>query len=204
MDWLGTMEWLLVATGFTGCLTLGFLCRRLYCWLRPPLAISVYFSPKGGCTEAIVQAISRARREILVQAFSFTSRPIAQALIDAKARGLDVAILLDRSQELETHSELKELLGEGLAPLIDAEHASAHNKVLIIDGKVVVTGSFNFTNQAEHENAENVVIIQGHLELARSYRQNFLEHKTHSEPASRKALGIVGGSERPASERKVA
>src|SRR5947208_10313211 len=98
MDWLGTVEWLLVATGFTGCLMVIFLGRKVYQWFRPPLAVSVFFSPKGGCTEAVVHAINRARREICMQAYSFTSKPIAQALIDAKTRGLDVTILLDRSQ----------------------------------------------------------------------------------------------------------
>src|SRR5262249_54841354 len=119
---------------------------------------------------------------------SFTSKPIAEALVDAKARGLHVDVLLDRANEQETYSELSELLGEGLVPLIDAEHAIAHNKILLIDGKTILTGSFNFTNQAEHENAENLVIIQGHPELARAYRQNFLEHKAHSKPANRKAV----------------
>jgi phosphatidylserine/phosphatidylglycerophosphate/cardiolipin synthase-like enzyme len=182
------MEYILLATGVTGAWTMVFLIRWFYRWWRAPLVVSAHFSPKGGCTEAIVHHIRKSRHEVLLQAYSFTSHPIAEALVDAKTRGLHVEILLDRANEQESYSELKELLGDGLTPLIDAEHAIAHNKILILDGKTILTGSFNFTNQAEHENAENLVIIQGHPELARAYRQNFLEHKAHSKPANRKAL----------------
>lgn len=189
------MMWVLIATGFTGALTLVFLARRIHAWWRPPLALAVHYSPKGGCTDAVVAHIKRARHEVLMQAYSFTSKPIAEALVDAKTRGLHVDIVLDRSNEQETYSELKDLLGEGLVPYIDAQHAIAHNKVMILDGKTVLTGSFNFTNQAEHENAENLLIIEGHPELARAYRQNFLEHKSHSQPAQK---GKSGGEKHKA------
>lgn len=197
------MEHLLLATGFTGGLTLIFICRWFYRWLKTPLALGVHFSPKGGCTETVVKHIRRARHEILLQAYSFTSKPIAEALVDAKGRGLQVDILLDRSNEQESYSELKDLLGEGLVPLIDAEHAIAHNKVLILDGATVVTGSFNFTHQAEAENAENLIVIQGHPELARAYRQNFLEHKAHSKPAQR-SKSKLASPHAHADERKAA
>jgi len=178
--------WLLLATGFTGGLTFVFLFRRLYHWLVTPLSLAVYFSPKGGCQEAMVREIQRARREILVQAYSFTADPLTYGLVDAKKRGVNVEILLDRSNEQEQYSDLRILLDQGLAPLIDAKHAIAHNKVMIIDQRVVVTGSYNFTNQAENENAENVVIIKGNRSLIQSYRANFLEHKSHCQAAQLK------------------
>jgi phosphatidylserine/phosphatidylglycerophosphate/cardiolipin synthase-like enzyme len=163
------------------------------------LVLSVHFSPKGGCTETIVRHVRRARQEVLVQAYSFTSRPIAEALVDAKTRGLNVDILLDRSHEQESSIDLTELLGEGMTPLIDAEHAIAHNKVIILDGRVVLTGSFNFTHQAEEENAENLVVIEGHPEIARAYRQNFLEHKAHAKPFQRsKSKAAASAGERKA------
>ena len=67
-------------------------------------AISVYFSPRGGCTAAVVDALDRAKQSIRVQAYSFTSAPIAKAVVDAKRRGLDVEILLDKSQRTEKYS----------------------------------------------------------------------------------------------------
>src|SRR4051794_40139647 len=84
----GAMTWLLMATGFSGGLTFIFMARRVHGWFVTPLTINVHHSPKGGCTDAIVAELKKARREILVQAYSFTSKPIAQALIEAKARGL--------------------------------------------------------------------------------------------------------------------
>jgi phosphatidylserine/phosphatidylglycerophosphate/cardiolipin synthase-like enzyme len=71
-------------------------------------------------------------------------------------------------------------LEQGLAPVIDPHHAIAHNKVMILDGHTLLTGSFNFTHHAESDNAENLLIIKGHPELVRTYRQNFTEHKTHA------------------------
>jgi phosphatidylserine/phosphatidylglycerophosphate/cardiolipin synthase-like enzyme len=174
------MDGLLLATGFTGAFTLLFLVRKLYRLVTIPPSITSHYSPHGGCTEVIVRELSSARREILVLAYSFTSREISQALIDAKMRGVHVQIILDHSNEKELHTELHFMIEQGLAPLIDAEHAIAHNKVMIIDGHKVLTGSFNFTNQAERENAENLLVLEGQRELAQRYHANFLVHKGHA------------------------
>jgi phosphatidylserine/phosphatidylglycerophosphate/cardiolipin synthase-like enzyme len=190
------LPWLLLATGFTGALTLAFLARSLLRRLGTPPSVRVHFSPKGGCTEAIVRELKAARREVLVQAYSFTADPITYGLIEAKKRGVEVKVLLDRSNEKESYSDLKIFLEHGLTPLIDASHAIAHNKIMIIDQRTVITGSFNFTNQAEHENAENLLIITGHPELVRAYHQNFEAHKAHCQPPQVKA--------EPAAARKAA
>jgi phosphatidylserine/phosphatidylglycerophosphate/cardiolipin synthase-like enzyme len=181
------MDWVLMATGFTGALTLVFLVRGAYRRLGWVPSLTAHFSPKGGCTEAIVGELKRARREVLVQAYSFTSDALTNELIEAKKRGVDVEILLDKSNEAERYSDLHILVEHGLAPLIDAHHAIAHNKVMIIDRRTLVTGSFNFTNQAEHENAENLLIVKGRPELVQAYRENFAAHKAHSQPAEVKA-----------------
>src|SRR5690242_18118216 len=116
------MAWLIAATGFTGALTLIYLLRRIHGYFHAPTSLEVYHSPKGGCTEAVVREISHAGREVLVLAYSFTSKPIAQALMEAKARGVHVEIVLDRSNEQEAYSELGDFLHKGLATLIDAHH----------------------------------------------------------------------------------
>jgi phosphatidylserine/phosphatidylglycerophosphate/cardiolipin synthase-like enzyme len=181
------MVWIYMATGFTGAWTLLFLLRaglRRLGWIP---STAVFFSPKGGCQDAIVKELKAARREILVQAYSFTADPLTFALVDAKKRGVHVEIILDKSNETERYSDLHIFLEKGLAPLIDAHHAIAHNKVMIVDRKTVITGSFNFTNQAETENAENLVILKGHADLVAAYRQSFLAHKAHSQAAEIKA-----------------
>src|SRR3954452_20251850 len=141
------MTYLFLATGFTGALTLVYLLRLLAAWWYGPAVLEVYHSPHGGCTDAVVREIGRARKEVLVQAYSFTSKAIAQALLDAKTRGVHIEILLDRSNEQEAYSELGLFLEKGLAPQIDAHHAIAHNKVMLIDRATILTGSFNFTRQ---------------------------------------------------------
>ncbi|MDB5310508.1 MAG: phospholipase [Gemmataceae bacterium] len=153
------------------------LVIRHWFYLEP--AIVAHFSPKGGCTAALVGELAAARREILVQAYSFTNPDIAQALIAAARRRVRVVVLLDRSNETESYSALGDLKTHGLEVWIDAEHAIAHNKVMVIDGRTVVTGSFNFTRQAENENAENLLILRNHLDLASQYRANFHSHRGH-------------------------
>jgi phosphatidylserine/phosphatidylglycerophosphate/cardiolipin synthase-like enzyme len=189
------MDWLLIATGFTGALTLLYLLRTAYhAWFTPP-SLDPHFSPKGGCTDAIVREIQRARREILVLAYSFTSKSIAQALVDAKLRGVHVDIVLDFSNEHEVYSDLHFFLEQGLAPLIDAHHAIAHNKVMIIDNRTLLTGSFNFTQHAENDNGENLLVIKGHPELIRAYKENFHSHKAHARaPEVKAAVGHGGES----------
>ena len=184
---MDAMEWLLLATGFTGALTLLYLLRIAHhAWFTPP-SLEPHFSPKGGCTDAIVREIQRARREVLVLAYSFTSKAIAQALVDAKLRGVHVDIVLDFSNEHEVYSDLHFFLEQGLTPMIDAHHAIAHNKVMIIDNRTLLTGSFNFTQHAENDNAENLLVIKGHPELVHVYKQDFATHKAHARPAEVKA-----------------
>ena len=146
--------------------------------------VQAFFSPKGGCTEAIVEAIGTATQSVLVQAFSFTSDPIRNALIAAKRRGVEVRVILDRQASEEPHSELKNLLKGGVLVWLDGEHPIAHNKIIIIDRRTVVTGSFNFTRQAETGNAENVLVIN-HPELAVRYADNWDLHLSHSDRAKR-------------------
>ena len=173
------LEYLLIGVGFTGALTLRHIVRWIGHHFYTPPSIHASFSPKGGCTQIIVNEIRKARHEILVQAYSFTCPDIAVALIDAKKRGVKITILLDRSNEKETHSELQILAEHNLWPLIDAHHAIAHNKIMIVDRRTLLTGSFNFTRQAEHENAENLLVLHGHWELIDAYRKNFLAHLEH-------------------------
>jgi len=194
--WLGM--WLEIATGFTGALTLLFLLRAGHRRFGTTPSVAAHFSPKGGCQAALLQELKSARREILVQAYSFTADPLTFALVEAKKRGVHVDIVLDKSNEVERYSDLRIFLDQGLAPTVDHNHSIAHNKVMIIDGKTLVTGSYNFTKQAEDENAENLLIFKGHPELVRAYRQNFLAHKAHSKPAQLKQPVETHGAARKA------
>ena len=141
---------------------------------------SVFFSPKGGCTEAIIKELDRSETSVLVQAYSFTSAPIAKALLNAHKRGVKVEVILDKSQRREKYSSADFMANSGIPTKIDAVHAIAHNKVMVIDGEVVITGSFNFTRAAEEKNAENLLVIRDKA-LAAKYLKNWQEHAMHSE-----------------------
>jgi phosphatidylserine/phosphatidylglycerophosphate/cardiolipin synthase-like enzyme len=163
----------------------------------PP--VEVYFSPRGGCTEAVVGEIESAKSTILVQAYSFTSAPIAQALVGAHQRGVEVAVILDRSQETEKYSSADFVLHAGIPTRIDGHHAIAHNKIMILDGRTVITGSFNFTKAAEESNAENLLVIRDPA-MADLYTQNWRLHAEHSQPYLGKKAAEA--DDRPASSKK--
>ena len=142
--------------------------------------IQVYFSPQGGCTEAVVANLDKATNTVLVQAYSFSSAPIAKALVDAKKRGVKVQVILDKSQRTERYSSADFVQRAGIATFIDAKHAIAHNKIMVIDGETILTGSFNFTKAGEEKNAENLLVIQD-AALAAKYTANWQAHLKHSE-----------------------
>jgi phosphatidylserine/phosphatidylglycerophosphate/cardiolipin synthase-like enzyme len=148
-----------------------------------PVILSVCFSPKGGCTDTIVQELDKAKRSILVQAYSFTSAPIAKALVAAHERGVKVEIILDKSNLTAQYTSGPFVAKAGISVKIDSVHDIAHNKIMIIDGEIVITGSFNFTKSAEDNNAENLLIILD-KPLAEKYTKNWQEHEKHSEPYS--------------------
>lgn len=196
------LEWMLAGAGFTGAIMLVILLRALQRRFGNVLSISPHFSPKGGCTDAIVRELKQARREILLQAYSFTSPAVAAALAEARNRGVAVHVVLDRANEKETVSELGDLEQHGIDVLIDAQHAIAHNKIIVVDRRTLLTGSFNFTRQAEHENAENLLIIKGHPDLIHSYVQNFFAHRAHAQkPGAIPQATPVSGDPRNAQRR---
>ncbi len=139
----------------------------------------VHFSPNGGATETLVRFIDGATKSIYVQAYSFTSTPIAVALVNAHNRGVHVEAILDKSDINGKGTVLPMLRGRGIPTFIDDRHAIAHNKVMIIDQVTVFTGSFNFTNAAEHANAENSIRLTD-ARIATVYQENWNMHRGHS------------------------
>lgn len=155
----------------------------------PGITATVYFSPGGGCTDAMVGAIADAKQTVLVQAYSFTSMPIAKALAAAKTRGVDVRVILDKSQRSERYTGADFIAHAGIPVVIDEKPAIAHSKVMIIDSAVVITGSFNFTSSAETRNVENVLVLRS-AELATVYT-------THWQSRSAVSVVFVPKDQRP-------
>jgi phosphatidylserine/phosphatidylglycerophosphate/cardiolipin synthase-like enzyme len=156
-----------------------------YCLAIFPAQVAVYFSPNGGATEAVVRELAAAKTQILVQAYAFTSVPIAHALVDAHKRGVKILAVLDKSNQTDRYSAATFLTNAGITTLIDDQHAIAHSKVMVIDSATIITGSFNFTKVAEERNAENLLVIKDAYELVRIYETNIATHAAHARPYTR-------------------
>ena len=140
--------------------------------------LGVYFTPPAGAVAAIVRALESSEREVLVQAYGFTHNAIAQALVRAHQRGVLVQVLLDEKSRASNRYVMDVLNHAQVAQRLDGRHAIAHNKVMVIDESVVITGSFNFTNSAATRNAENFLILKS-SELAQRYKGEWHTHWSH-------------------------
>jgi phosphatidylserine/phosphatidylglycerophosphate/cardiolipin synthase-like enzyme len=142
----------------------------------------VCFTPGRDCAQVIAEAIGEAKQRVRLLGYGFTSRPVLDALIAADRRGIDVRVILDRSNETGPRSRAAEAAQAGIEVRIDRTVTVAHNKLIVIDDSTVVTGSFNWTTAANTKNAENVHVIRGARGLAQRNATYFLEREAISEP----------------------
>jgi phosphatidylserine/phosphatidylglycerophosphate/cardiolipin synthase-like enzyme len=142
--------------------------------------VDVCYTPGGNCSNAIIAEIGGARSEVLVQASALTSKPVMDALVQARESGAYVAVILDHAHPMAENSAFYLSSLRGLPTFIDAQHAVAGNNVVIIDKGTVITGSMVFTADDDAKNAENVVVIRS-VDVAGSYGANWNAHKGHSE-----------------------
>ena len=126
----------------------------------------------GGCEELLLDLIGRANKSIHVMIYSFTLDDLADALITAHSRGVDVKIIVEKDNAYIRGSEVERLLKAGVKVALDSNPYLMHNKVMIVDGKFVVTGSYNWSWSAENRNDENVIVIIDE-EVAMSYEEEF-------------------------------
>ncbi len=142
------------------------------------------FTPGDHADAMLIAAIDGAQRQILVQAYSFTHRRIAAALVRAHRRGVEVAVLVDAEQARGEPAVLRELVRGGVPLRYDGRHAAAHNKSMVIDAGLdncaVITGSFNFTNAAQQRNAENALLLRGNPPLCEAYFADWRRHFNHA------------------------
>lgn len=131
------------------------------------------FSPNQGATSLVIETINKAKASIHVAAYSFTSRPIAGALVAASLRGVQVAVVLDKSQRRGKGSLFQYLERNNIPVRIDDHYAIMHNKFMILDAKVLEVGSFNYTRAAEEKNAENVLVIRNKKAVIADYSQQW-------------------------------
>jgi phosphatidylserine/phosphatidylglycerophosphate/cardiolipin synthase-like enzyme len=133
------------------------------------------FSPSPETTALITRNIEQAEQSVRIAAYSFTSQLVADALISAHENGVDVKVVVDKTQaNPRSHSIVAQLVAVGIPVRVDRKHSIMHNKYLVIDERTIQTGSFNYTKNAEKHNAENVIVIRNNPGLATKYLENWL------------------------------
>jgi len=152
-----------------------FLATLLVLQVAPALAEpDVYFSPNGGIRDRLLRAINHTKATIDLAIFDFTSGELAGALLAARERGVAIRIVADARQAQGKHSEVPFLLEKGLKVRLARGNARGimHHKFAIFDGKLLVTGSYNWTDSAERFNHENAIILDDPVVIGR-YQVSF-------------------------------
>jgi phosphatidylserine/phosphatidylglycerophosphate/cardiolipin synthase-like enzyme len=147
---------------------------------QPAEILAIYFTPPAGAASGLIKQIDGAKKSIKVMAYGFTATNLAEALVRAKRRGIDVTLIQDEKSAQNNRETLPILLAAGIEVRSDGKHAIQHNKVMLIDDDIVITGSYNFTKSAEKRNAENIMIVRSTY-AAKRYADNWKIHWDHSE-----------------------
>lgn len=155
--------------------------------------VEVAFTPGDAIDHLVIAAIDGAKSEVLMHAYTFTHRRIAQALVAARRRGVAVSVLADREQARTVpQNVLPDLAGGGVEVWLDGNFQAAHNKVIVIDADgphpITITGSYNYTIAAQRHNAENVVVLRDNPAVAKAYRDNWRRLKAAASPWSQDAV----------------
>ena len=133
----------------------------------------VGFSPQGSSLEIILAGIQQAKKSILVAAYSFTSKPVSSALLDAHKRGVKVQVIADKKSNTGRYSAVTFLANQGVPVRLNGNYQIFHHKFMVFDGRHVETGSFNYSAAAANKNAENVLMILNNKSVADMYTQQW-------------------------------
>ena len=134
--------------------------------------VTVYFAPEDDVIDQLVPLIEGAEESVRFMAFSFTHDDLGAAMLAAADRGVDVGGIFETRGSETEYSELASLYCAGLPVRQDGNPRAFHHKVIVVDGEIVVTGSFNFSNNADRSNDENVLVI-ANRDIAAHYLQEF-------------------------------
>lgn len=150
--------------------------------INPGASFAVGFSPNDGSLPLVLQGIKQAKKSIHVAAYSFTSRPIATALVDASKRGIDVKVVADEKSNSSKYSAVNYLANQHISVRLNGNYAIFHHKFMVIDGVTLETGSFNYSAAAANKNAENVLLLTNIPALATVYERQWLKLWNEAQP----------------------
>ena len=141
--------------------------------LNDETQIFTYFSPQSDTISPLLKEIGSAEKSIHFMAFSFTHDAIGGAMRDRFASGIEVRGVFEERQTGNSYSEYKAMKEAGLSVVLDTNKGTMHHKVIVVDEDTVITGSYNFSKNAEKNNSENLLIIKGNREIAAAYLAEF-------------------------------
>ena len=150
--------------------------------------LEVGFSPDGSAEKLVLDSINSARASIRLAAYSFTAPSVVRALVGAKRRGVDVAVLVDHKHNIQqdksgkAKAALNLLVNAGIPTRTVAAFSIQHSKYAVIDGQHVQTGSYNYSASAARFNSENVLVVWNHAGLARAYLGNWRQLYERGQP----------------------
>ena len=122
---------------------------------------SIYFAPDYDLEDILIEKINSASKSIHFMIYAFTDSDIADALIEAKNRGVEVIGVFDEKEnQYQKNSQYNYLKDSGVAVYLDGNSFKLHDKVMIIDSNTTFTGSYNYTEKASNYNQENLLLIQ--------------------------------------------
>jgi phosphatidylserine/phosphatidylglycerophosphate/cardiolipin synthase-like enzyme len=141
-------------------------------------AIEIAFAPlpQRSAERLVIKVIDAAQHSLFMAAYGMTSKPIADAMCRASARGVAVAVVLDAKSNphgLSGNSKRDYMLACGVVVRANTRYAIMHDKFIVVDGAHVETGSFNYTFAAAERNAENAMVIWNNVQLAARYSGEF-------------------------------
>ena len=144
-----------------------------------PIPVTVSTRPESS---AVINLIGKAKHTIRVAAYSFTSKDITKALMDAHKNGIDVQVLLDKSNVTARYSRASLIAGSGIPVRIDKKYSIMHDKFMVIDAEMTLQiGSSNDTKAVEEHNAENLFILHDKPDIADQHQNNWLKIWNKSE-----------------------
>lgn len=135
--------------------------------------VEIGFSPGKTAKQIVLNAIKEAKTSIDIAAYSFTSKPIALALVEAQNRGVTVRIVSDKKISVGNHTAVTYMTNHRIPVRVNDKYIIMHNKFMIVDGHSVETGSFNYTKNAAFRNAENVIYLRNRIDIAEKYKREF-------------------------------
>lgn len=150
------------------------------------LDVQALFFPGTGCTDNMVKALGSARWFINFEAYNVIPEAVVQALIDARARGVRVEVILAKAQKsADRNASADMLVKAGVKTYIDSKHVTARNSIVIIDESKVITGSFDLSKSSDDVTPDNLLIITD-AAISAKYLENWRSHAEHANAYKRR------------------